>query len=636
MEKTPIIIPLHPRGGKFRNNKELGYALRSIRKNFEGLHEIILCCRTLPAGFAGCTHLPDGGGGLKTALRRAADAYPAGFLWWYDDCVLLRPQTADDLKVTLASRRWSRAQTSWAKKLTKICDRLQKEGFTAWDYSRPHGPYWFDKGMIDEAFADWPGMAGKFPFESWILSKRDWPRKHGNYRQYYHRFKSPPGPADTLLNYCDKGFTPELIAWLEQHFPETGQPVMKTTKNALSFSLYGSGAKYAVGMIENIPLCRQYYPGWDVVVHAERGHYAIPRLKDGGAIVIEHPPLPEHGGMMWRFESLDSKVYERVIVRDADSRVGPREVAAVDEWIASGKSLHSMRDHQQHKKPIMGCGFGLMCGAIDMAAMMRDWRWTFKYGDDEKMLAEKLWTALKDDALVHRSHGRSGSELPFPSHAPWDQHVGQRVEPSFARIGTRCVLLSDQRYNQRRARFFGSIAANAPELAKMCEWFEGTPSEQMFAPPAFRDVRKIRHWWAATCDHLTIMERAIVANCEHLLLFEDDACFAADFVERFWRTWCCLPKNWKAMRLGWHAHTPPTKVVDGIMDRCDTTSGLMLGTFWNRTGLIRAYDHFWHRRKMIIDMAFADLRKREPQDWYQPAFPLITIDAAARQQGKDE
>jgi hypothetical protein len=89
------------------------------------------------------------------------------------------------------------------------------------------------------------------------------------------------------------------------------------------------------------------------------------------------------------------------------------------------------------------------------------------------------------------------------------------------------------------------------------------------------------------------------------------------------------------MRLGWHAHTRPTSVVPSVLDRCDPRSGLMIANFWNRSGLIRAYDHFWHRRKMIIDMAFSDLRATEPNDWYQPATMIITKDPKAAQQGND-
>lgn len=216
---TPIVIPLHKGGGKFKDDTEARFAVRSICENFTDPFKIFILGSRLPAWATGLELIHDGGRGLKTAIRRAAMEFPDGFFWWYDDTVLLLPRSAADLKVTIACQRWAKATTKWAAMLDRIKVRLDAEGIPAWDFSRPHGPYWFDKGMIDEAFSDWPGMAGKFPFESWILSKRRWPRRHAKYRQYYGNFSSPPGPSDLLVNYNDRGNTLQLRNWLRSRFP---------------------------------------------------------------------------------------------------------------------------------------------------------------------------------------------------------------------------------------------------------------------------------------------------------------------------------------------------------------------------------------------------------------------------------
>lgn len=217
---TPIVFPLHHDGGKLRDDSELRFALRSIEQYFKDPFEIVIVGRKLPDWLQGVRHIDQPAKGLKTALRLAAEAFPNGFHWCYDDTILVRDTTAEEMKVTPACKGWSKPKTAWRRKLDSIRVRLLAEQLPAWDYSSPHGPYWFDKGMIDEAFRDWPGMASKFPCESWILSKRNWPRRHGVVKQYYGAFNEPPGDRQAFINFNNKGFTVELRDWLRTRFPD--------------------------------------------------------------------------------------------------------------------------------------------------------------------------------------------------------------------------------------------------------------------------------------------------------------------------------------------------------------------------------------------------------------------------------
>lgn len=218
--KHHIVIPLHHRGGALGNNTELRLTVRSIERHFTDEHDLTIVGRVFPdkvldrdrAGFIES-------GGLKSALADASREFPDGFFWWYDDCVLLRDQSAEQLKVTTANRDFLKSHGGWASMLRRVEWRLRKSGIPAVDYSRPHGPYWFDRGMVQEGFADWPKMAGKFPWETWILSKRRWPSRTGVTAQYYGPF-SPPGGDKVLVNWNDRGCTPELLGWLSDRFRE--------------------------------------------------------------------------------------------------------------------------------------------------------------------------------------------------------------------------------------------------------------------------------------------------------------------------------------------------------------------------------------------------------------------------------
>ena len=46
------------------------------------------------------------------------------------------------------------------------------------------------------------------------------------------------------------------------------------------------------------------------------------------------------------------------LCRDLDSRFSKREAAAVEEWLQSGRAIHSMRDHPAHTTPLLGAAWG--------------------------------------------------------------------------------------------------------------------------------------------------------------------------------------------------------------------------------------------------------------------------------------
>ncbi len=206
-------------------------------------------------------------------------------------------------------------------------------------------------------------------------------------------------------------------------------------RSALSFSLFGDDPTYSEGLMENLRLAPSVYPGWDVVAHVEQDHASIDSLLDMKCRVIEHPKEEGLRGAFWRFETLDwSDNYDVVCVRDADSRLNFRERAAVDEWLASDKTLHCMRDHKAHRRPIIGCGFGVRTGRFDFRGAMFRWKKTGKYGDDELFLRDTAWAALRGDSVLHSRYPQ-GPEVPFPPLAP-----GTSFDGGF--VGAKSVKLT--------------------------------------------------------------------------------------------------------------------------------------------------------------------------------------------------
>lgn len=124
------------------------------------------------------------------------------------------------------------------------------------------------------------------------------------------------------------------------------------------FSVWGDNPLYAEGIKANIELAKVHYPGWKVRVYTDK-----PRGLDCEEII--KGPSRGSEGMFWRFEAAADPNYHYIIFRDADSRLNAREAAAVTAWIESGKSLHIMRDHPDHKNwPILGGMWGIKGGVL--------------------------------------------------------------------------------------------------------------------------------------------------------------------------------------------------------------------------------------------------------------------------------
>ena len=214
----------------------------------------------------------------------------------------------------------------------------------------------------------------------------------------------------------------------------------------ISYSLYGDAPLYCRGAVKNAELAKEVYPGWvlrfycgpevpadvrcrlreldcQVVMqsHSAFGRrIAAPPVLTGAA---ESPPrFASRCGMFWRLLPAGDPALEYVLFRDCDSRLNVRERAAVDDYIASGKTCHVMRDHPAHTMRIMGGMWGIRGGVLPMETLLADWNYSGQWGDDQRFLARRVWPLVKDDLLCHGYGG-----LMFPPHPHFKGFVGQII-----------------------------------------------------------------------------------------------------------------------------------------------------------------------------------------------------------------
>lgn len=207
----------------------------------------------------------------------------------------------------------------------------------------------------------------------------------------------------------------------------------------ISLSLWGTAPKYLVGAIENVKLAKELYPDWQCVFWVPCDNTAptetIHELESLGAKVL--CGIPSQPPMYWRFGIADFTDCEYFIVRDADSRLSLREKAAVDQWIASGKILHSMRDHGAHCRGLNGGLWGAKGGTMPhMETLIRDWlallkregRPDWNYGDDQDFLGRYIWTRFWMHSMQHDSCCNYQDALPFPTRREGYRFVGEVFE----------------------------------------------------------------------------------------------------------------------------------------------------------------------------------------------------------------
>lgn len=191
----------------------------------------------------------------------------------------------------------------------------------------------------------------------------------------------------------------------------------------ISFSLWGNDPKYLVGALENVRDAAKFYPEWQVVFHTHKDvpEDAINKLRGYKNAKVKI----FSGEANWKFSLtrflpfLDENV-EYFISRDCDSRFSKREVDAVNEWLASGKLCHTMKDHPCHYNyPLLAgmTGFRNPC-LFDFAAMLEGYENADYYHYDQDFLRDVVLPFYKNSVICHTKDN-------FPSPREENRFVGQ-------------------------------------------------------------------------------------------------------------------------------------------------------------------------------------------------------------------
>lgn len=202
-------------------------------------------------------------------------------------------------------------------------------------------------------------------------------------------------------------------------------------KKIIAYSLWGDLPIYWDGALRNIELVNEQLPGFICRFYIDDSCDqelidSIPESDLVEKIMVKSED--SFHGMFWRFWAIDDPEVELVMVRDTDSRIGKREVAAINEWLASDKDFHIMRDHPYHTVAILGGMWGCRGETLknlNITEKITNWNQYSRKGIDQDFLGSVIYPIIKDNAIVHDEFFTfDPNRKPFPTVRENYEYVG--------------------------------------------------------------------------------------------------------------------------------------------------------------------------------------------------------------------
>lgn len=193
---------------------------------------------------------------------------------------------------------------------------------------------------------------------------------------------------------------------------------------AICYGVWGNNPMYTIGAIRNVDIAKDLFPDWTCIVYCFESVSSeiVKQLKSRDNVIVRMATgIGNRRNAVQRFFPAEEDGVEYMISRDTDSRLSPREVLAVEDWISKGADVHIMRDHPYHGVPIPAGMWGVRGGRLkgiqkyaeELVLKMDE---NYKY-QDQDFLSSWVWSKIINGELTVCIHDPFFQRSAFPEGA---------------------------------------------------------------------------------------------------------------------------------------------------------------------------------------------------------------------------
>ena len=159
------------------------------------------------------------------------------------------------------------------------------------------------------------------------------------------------------------------------------------------------------------------------------------------------------GGLPWRFHVACDPGIKKFLVRGTDSVINVQERVAVDEWLASDRYFHVMRDYFCHTDLILvglWAGLGGIFPPLRTLLAKHPPDWIITRNVDKDFLRLSVWPTMKQSCLIHDSLYRSflaREYSPF-GRLSADRHIGQNESAASKSVNAKILVTRDGKQSE--------------------------------------------------------------------------------------------------------------------------------------------------------------------------------------------